>query len=67
MKPSEATISSMTSCGTGASVVTAITATSEPPPASSPGERRPTAALEMFTPCSPKQVPTRPTMPGTSL
>ena len=41
MKPSSATISSMTSCGTGASVVIAITASSERLPSSSPGGWRP--------------------------
>ena len=44
---------------TGASVVSAITA-------SSPSASAPTAAETMFTPCSPKAVPTRPIMPGWS-
>ena len=50
-------------CGTGASVVIAITARSLPRRRAADG---PTAAAEMFTPCSPNAVPTRPIMPGTS-
>ena len=58
-KPSPETISSITSSGTGASVVIAITACSPLAPA-------PTAAETMLTPWTPNAVPTRPIIPGWS-
>src|SRR5487761_1160885 len=64
-KPSEVTISSTTSLGTGASVVTTITA-SLVSPLGKPSGARPTAAEEMLMPWRPNTSPTRPIMPGTS-